>query len=137
MAASVPEPLRLPAPHLTLNTAPHTQPPANQTTYTAASYVPQTQSALSLPPLVPGVRAMATVYPTATAATFAPQLPLLANNGANMGPSPATSTTLSTPGNVTPQTYVPGMYGTPTKRTSPISGLAPAAYATSSPMAES
>jgi len=133
LSATVPEPLRLPAPQLSVNTGQHATAPAAVTTASyptpgAASYLPQTQSALSLPPLVPGVRAMATVFaPTTT--TFAPQLSL-----ATSGPSLASS---GTPGAVTPTGYPTTAYATPTKRMSPLNSLTPAAaYASSSPMAE-
>jgi len=134
-AATVPEPLRLPAPHLTLNTGQHmpTVAVAVTTPYsapTATSYAPQTQSALSLPPLVPGVRAMATVY-AATTTTFAPQPPLLATSGPSLPPSSAPS------GAVTPTGYPTAAYGTPTKRMSPHNSLTPAVAYASSPMAES
>ena len=131
--ASVPEPMRLPAPQLTLNTAPHTQPAPGGPYAATASFVPQPQSALSLPPLVAGVRAMSTVYPP-PAATLVSQVPILATSGPGL-PTPAA--TVSHAGTPTPNGYVAAGYGTPTKRMSPNSSLTPAgpAYA-SSPMAE-
>ncbi len=133
MAMSVPEPLRLPAPQLTLNTAPHTQPSSGVGgAFSAPSYAPQTQSALSLPPLVPGVRAMVTVYSNAPT-TVPSQLPILTTSGPSLTPS----STMAHGGASTPTSYVPTVYGTPTKRTSPSNTLNPAtAYATSSPMSE-
>lgn len=86
-------------------------------------------SALSLPPLVPGVRAMSTVYPGAS--SVAKQQPLSVTSGSHMA-------TISAP-TITPTTaFPPPTYGTPTKRLSPQSSLTPvtAAYG-SSPLAES
>jgi hypothetical protein len=119
----VPEPLRLPVPSLTLNT--------NQTSglpsvnYPSQHTLPsQASSALSLPPLVPGMRAMATVYPTAAAAVQ-PMQPFAAN-------VTTASHTMSTPAVVTPVTMYPtSAYGTPTKRLSPQNTLTP--YASTSP----
>lgn len=126
----VPEAVRLSIPNLTLNTG--SVPPATQAAYPASvTYAPQQQSALSLPPLVPGVRAMATVFPTTTTTTFPPQLPLLSTNGL-----PGTVPSVMT----TPTTHYPPAtsgYGTPTKRLSPVNTLTPAAaYGTSSPLTE-
>lgn len=102
-------------PSLTVNTAqaaataPITQPQP----YGAATYAPPHASALSLPPLVPGVRAMSTVYPTVT--------------------HPSSHSTPSACGVVTPTTGFPPMsYGTPTKRLSPQNVLGP--YPGSSPL---
>ncbi|KAI1134860.1 hypothetical protein F5Y05DRAFT_416755 [Hypoxylon sp. FL0543] len=102
------EPVRLPVPHLTLDTSyqiPPSHPPP--TLYTS-------QPAVSLPPLGHGMRAMSTVYPTTTT-TWAPQGPVLATCGPQ-----------------TPSYVVPANYGTPTKRQSPTS-LTPFG---SSPLAE-
>jgi hypothetical protein len=131
----VPSQTRLSLPNLTINTsAPSTiaagvsQMPVAPM-YPAASYAPQQGSALSLPPLVPGVRAMATVYPT-VATTYAQQLPILATTA---GPGVASSANLAA---VTPTTSFPPMtYGTPTKRLSPQNAITPA-FAASSPISE-
>lgn len=116
---AVSELARLPVPNLTLNTS-NAGPLPSNTTHSggANSYVPQQASGLSLPPLVPGVRAMATVYPTTTT-TLTPQLPYSSTGGPQI-------TTSAAP------------LGTPTKRLSPQSALTPATagYA-SSPMGES
>ncbi|KAI0105592.1 hypothetical protein F4776DRAFT_657825 [Hypoxylon sp. NC0597] len=92
------EPVRLPVPHLTLDTSqaviPSRYPPP--VAYTS-------QPAVSLPPLGSGMRAMSTVYPTTTT-TWAPQGPVLATCGPQ-----------------TPSYVVPTNYGTPTKRQSPTS----------------
>jgi len=124
VAAPVPEPLRLPAPHLTLNTAPHPQPapqPPSIAGGAATSYAPAQSSVLSLPPLVPGTRAMATVYPQG----YPPQLALPGNGNSS------TPTTLSIGSSVPPPLSTPTTYsstnpfGTPTKRHSPTSALTP------------
>ena len=132
VANPVPESVRLSIPNLTLNTA--SIPPVTQGAYApSVTYAPQQQSALSLPPLVPGVRAMATVFPTNTNTTFAPQLPVLSTSGPML--STTTPTVLSTPtAHYPPAT---SSYGTPTKRLSPVNTLTPAAaYGTSSPLSE-
>ncbi|KAI8960389.1 hypothetical protein F5Y11DRAFT_358478 [Daldinia sp. FL1419] len=100
-------PLRLPVPHLTLDTTQAGVPPVfpPQSTYT--------QPTVSLPPLGAGMKAMSTVYPTTTG--WAPQGPVL-----------------TTCGPQTPSYAVPANYGTPTKRHSPTT-LTP--YG-SSPLAE-
>jgi hypothetical protein len=102
------ESIRLPIPQLTLDTSQTTAVPSaypSSSTYSQAS--------VSLPPLGPAVRAMATVYPNAT--TWSPQVPILATSGPQ-----------------TPSYAAPSNYGTPTKRHSPGNlGL----YA-SSPMTE-
>ncbi|KAI1393161.1 uncharacterized protein F4822DRAFT_435569 [Hypoxylon trugodes] len=103
------EPVRLPVPHLTLDTSQATLPP----TYPPTSACPP-QQAVSLPPLGHGMRAMSTVYPTATT-SWAPQGPVLATCGPQ-----------------TPSYVLPPNYGTPIKRQSPTS-LTPFG---SSPLAE-
>lgn len=121
---------RLTVPSLTINTN-NTAPLPSTIAHLSAnnSYAPQQASALSLPPLVPGVRAMATVYPPTTTA-LAPQVPYSSTNGPHLTTSAAPV--------VTPTTYSTPAYGTPTKRLSPQSQLTPAtaAYA-SSPLGES
>ncbi|KAI5860595.1 hypothetical protein GGS23DRAFT_230805 [Durotheca rogersii] len=107
-APSGPEPVRLPAPHLTLDTSQTVAAPA----YPPTTYA--TQPAVSLPPLGHGTRAMSTVYST-TATSRMPQGAMLAT----CGPPP-------------PSYVMAGSYGTPTKRHSPTS-LAPFG---SSPLAE-
>lgn len=100
--------IRLPVPHLTLDTSQAMQPIMPQ---------PQTypsQQPVSLPPLGAGMRAMSTVYPVATT-SWAPQGPMLATCGPQ-----------------TPSYTAPSHYGTPSKRHSP-SGLS--AFA-SSPLTE-
>ncbi|KAK3994339.1 hypothetical protein QBC44DRAFT_236670 [Cladorrhinum sp. PSN332] len=118
---------RLAVPNLTLNTS---QTSAIGTTqpFAQSVYAPAQASPLSLPPLVPGVRAMSTVYPTTTG--YAPQQSVSATCGPSM---------VSTPGTVTPTTNFPPMtYATPTKRLSPQHALASnASYAASSPLADS
>lgn len=114
------ESLRLPVPSLSLNTG--TQ---NLSTHaTGGQYTTHQPSALSLPPLVPGVRAMSTVFPTST--NFAPQLPVLGSTG----PIPVITPTSSFP---------PSNYGTPTKRLSPQNSLNPAVAGSygSSPLTDS
>jgi hypothetical protein len=97
----------LPIPQLTLDTSqvstPGVYPPAS-------AYA---QAPVSLPPLGPGVRAMATVYPHAT--TWASQGPIVATCGPQ-----------------TPSFTAPSNFGTPTKRHSPgsLAGFA------SSPLSE-
>jgi hypothetical protein len=113
---AVVDPLRLPVPSLTLNT--NTDPSVRSV---AAAYA--TQSLGSLPPLVPGVRAMATVF-SAAPVTMAQQLPMPATAGPVLVPSGSYST-----GGTHPNMG----YGTPpAKRHSPgtMSGYV------SSPMAE-
>ncbi|KAI0512807.1 hypothetical protein F5B22DRAFT_637609 [Xylaria bambusicola] len=106
------DPVRLPAPQLTLDTSQATLP---------NMYGP---SMVSLPPLIPGIRAMSTVYtPTSS--------------------WPTTNTALSTCGPQTPSYGVPSNYGTPTKRHSPSSmaafGSSPLAevYASHTPISNS
>ncbi|KAI2636262.1 hypothetical protein GGS26DRAFT_485918 [Hypomontagnella submonticulosa] len=103
------EPVRLPVPHLTLDTS---QAIVTPTYPPQASYHPQ--PVVSLPPLGPGMRAMSTVYPTTTT-SWTPQGPVLATCGPQ-----------------TPSYALPPNYGTPTKRQSPTS-LTPFG---SSPLAE-
>lgn len=121
---------RLPIPSLTLNTgAQNIQ--AATTQAAAGQYVShQASSALSLPPLVPGMRAMSTVFaPTTT--IFAPQLPTLASSGPHIPPISGSSMTPTT-------SYPPSNYGTPTKRLSPHNSFnhGAASYA-SSPLTDS
>ncbi|KAI1799219.1 hypothetical protein F4811DRAFT_544880 [Daldinia bambusicola] len=101
-------PLRLPVPHLTLDTSQAVIPPV----YQPQSTYPQTT--VSLPPLGAGMKAMSTVYPATTG--WAPQGSVLATSGPQM-----------------PSYGIPSGYGTPTKRPSPTS-LTPFG---SSPLAES
>lgn len=110
------ETLRLPVPSLSLNTNTQTmssgiaQAPNGQ-------YTAHQPSALSLPPLVPGIRAMSTVFPP-PATAFAPQLPVLGSSGSSMPSLPAPSITPTS-------SFPPSNYGTPTKRLSPQSALTP------------
>lgn len=103
--------LRLPAPTLSLNTQ---LPP---TTQPQVTYAPQ--PSISLPPLTHGVRAMATVYSSATpvpaTTSYAPQLPIV--------------TTTGTPTTIAPS--YPNGYHTPTKKHSPTNTLHPPPYASS------
>ncbi|KAI0016125.1 hypothetical protein F4780DRAFT_710832 [Xylariomycetidae sp. FL0641] len=107
--------MRLPVPQLTLDTSQAALP----TPYPAANYPSQhqvqPQAGVSLPPLGPGVRAMSTVYPTATS-SWAPQ-----------------GSVMATCGPQTPSYVMPPNYGTPSKRPSPT-GLT--AYG-SSPLTDS
>ncbi|KAI0805332.1 hypothetical protein GGR55DRAFT_656386 [Xylaria sp. FL0064] len=113
------DPVRLPAPQLTLDTSQAVLPNA----YGSSNY--QSQSMVSLPPLNPGIRAMSTVYSTPTS-TWAPA-----------------GTVLSTCGPQTPSYGIPSNYGTPTKRHSPSSmaafGSSPLAevYASHTPISNS
>lgn len=100
---------RLSVPHLTLDTSQAIPPPV----YPSSTY--PSQQAVSLPPLGPGMRAMSTVYPTATTA-WMPQGPMMATCGPQTPSYPV----------------MPPNYGTPTKRQSPTS-LTPFG---SSPLAE-
>lgn len=118
-----PDPGRLSVPHLTLDTSQSIQaipPPV----YPPSTY--PSQQGVSLPPLGPGMRAMATVYPTATSA-WAPQGPIMATCGPQTPSYPA----------------MPPNYGTPTKRHSPTSltpfGSSPLAevYGTHTPISNS
>jgi hypothetical protein len=106
------ESVRLPIPHLTLDTSQAIAPPASQ--QPAISNMPP-QSVVSLPPLGPGVRAMSTVFP-ATTTGWTPQGPALATCGPQ-----------------TPSYAAPSNFGTPTKRHSP-GGLS--TFASSSPLTE-
>lgn len=128
---------RLPAPQLTLN-LPQSHPAQMPTPMaTPGTYIQQpsygtpapasTHVMRSLPPLVPGQRAMATVFSQHPATTMAPQLPMLATTGPGIA-------SMASSGAVTPTGYVtaPIGYGTPTKRLSPVSA---AAFA-SSPLSE-
>ncbi|KAK4223904.1 hypothetical protein QBC38DRAFT_372163 [Podospora fimiseda] len=113
-------------PNLTLNTAQASVIGTTQP-YAQSVYAPAQASPLSLPPLVSGVRAMSTVYPTTTG--YAPQQSVPATCGPSM---------ISTPQTVTPTTSFPPIsYGTPTRRLSPQHSLASnATYAASSPLAD-
>ncbi|KAI1773632.1 hypothetical protein F4818DRAFT_96512 [Hypoxylon cercidicola] len=114
------EPGRLSVPHLTLDTSQAIPPPV----YPSSTYPPQ--QAVSLPPLGPGMRAMSTVYPTATTA-WTPQGPVLATCGSQTPSYPVMAPN----------------YGTPTKRHSPTSltpfGSSPLAeaYGTHTPISNS
>ncbi|OTA99341.1 hypothetical protein M426DRAFT_67995 [Hypoxylon sp. CI-4A] len=103
------DPVRLSVPHLTLDTSQAAAP----LTYPPQAIYPS-QQAVSLPPLGAGMRAMSTVYPTATTSWT--------SQGA----------VLATCGPQTPSYGLPPNYGTPTKRQSPTS-LTPFG---SSPLAE-
>ena len=129
-SSALPEQARLSVPHLTLNTshAINSHPVSSQP-YASAHYAPSQASNLSLPPLVPSVRAMSTVYPTAT--TYSSQPAVVATCGPSMSSSVAV---------VTPTTAFPPPinYATPTKRLSPQNPLSRAApYQGSSPLNES
>ncbi|KAH8899023.1 hypothetical protein GQ53DRAFT_619991, partial [Thozetella sp. PMI_491] len=114
--------VRLPVPNLTLNTTNIPSLPVQS--HVTPNYAPQQASALSLPPLVAGVRAMATVYPTTT---YAAQLPVPATSG-----PVGASNIVVTPTNAFP----PVTYSTPTKRMSPQNSLTPVAAYNSSPLAD-
>ncbi|KAK4164034.1 hypothetical protein QBC43DRAFT_211707 [Cladorrhinum sp. PSN259] len=118
---------RLAVPNLTLNTS-QTATIGTTQPFAQSVYAPAQASPLSLPPLVSGVRAMSTVYPTTTG--YAPQQSLPATCAPSM---------VSTPQTVTPTTSFPPMtYGTPTKRLSPQHPLASSAsFAASSPLVDS
>lgn len=113
------ETVRLPVPHLTLDTSQAVTP----LTYPPSSHY--TQPAVSLPPIGSGMRAMSTVYPTATT-SWAPQ-----------------GSVVATCGPQTPSYVLPPSYGTPTKRQSPTSlnpfGSSPLAeaYGTHTPISNS
>ncbi|KXX81390.1 Meiotically up-regulated gene 80 protein [Madurella mycetomatis] len=125
-SAPVPPPdqARLPVPSLTLNTvqtaatAAATVPVTQSQPYGSSAYAPPQASPLSLPPLVPGVRAMSTVFP---ASTYTPP-----------------QSTPVTCGTVTPTTSFPPVgYGTPTKRLSPQNAFSSGvSYAGSSPLVD-
>ncbi|KLU85283.1 hypothetical protein MAPG_04311 [Magnaporthiopsis poae ATCC 64411] len=128
-----PEALRLPTPNLTLNT--NQQVPTTAAYNSGTSHAPAQQSALSLPPLVPGVRAMSTVYPTTTSTNYSQ------NVMATSGPmaqtvAPSVTTPIATSASGFPPTT---NYGTPTKRHSPgsLTPAAAAALGNSSPLTES
>lgn len=127
-SAVTPEGVRLPMPNLSLNTGAQSVPPSLMQAATG-HYNTHQPSALSLPPLVPGVRAMSTVFPQGTTGV-APQLPVLGS----AGPSAAA---LSAPVLTPTASFPPSNYGTPTKRLSPQNSLTPAAgpYA-SSPLSD-
>ncbi|KAM0280218.1 hypothetical protein ACHAQH_004176 [Verticillium albo-atrum] len=101
------QPIRLPVPNLTVNT--NTSTPGSMQYMTPAAYA--APSHVSLPPLVPGVRAMSSVYPTGGPASAA-QLPLPSTTGSVMAQATLTPT-IGMP-------VHPGMgYGTPSRRHSP------------------
>ncbi|RKU47026.1 hypothetical protein DL546_008458 [Coniochaeta pulveracea] len=120
-----PDAVRLPVPNLTSDTNTASAAPSSATTYGSGNlYVPQQGSALSLPPLMPGVRAMSTVFPPTTT-SFTPQL-VLGSTGSAMPAVPAPV--------VTPiSSYPMSNYTTPTKRMSPgtLTPAAVASYASS------
>ncbi|EFW99789.1 cyclin-related 2 [Grosmannia clavigera kw1407] len=160
----VAETMRLPVPHLTLNTnTAQTQIPGPGSAI--GSYQPA-QSNLSLPPLAHGMRAMATVYPSnsgaistsvgagvgalpapstvngvAGGASFPAKLSMMTTAGSSVAVPPAT--TLGVTGGSTPTAYAAPSFGTPTKRMSPLNALTPsvasvyAAAPTSSPLTDS
>ncbi|KAJ3577724.1 hypothetical protein NPX13_g2843 [Xylaria arbuscula] len=111
--------VRLPAPHLTLDTSQAVLPNA----YGQPTYPPQPM--VSLPPLQPGIRPCPRYMATPTSSWSAP------------------GTVLPTCGPQTPSYGVPSNYGTPTKRHSPSSlaafGSSPLAevYASHTPMSNS
>lgn len=122
------EPLRLPVPNLTVNTVAN---PAQTAYNSVASHAPIQQSALSLPPMVPGVRAMATVYPSnTTSSSFSGN-----TSTTSVPPSVSTPLTSSAPSGFPSMTN----YATPTKRHSPgsLTPAAAAALGNSSPLSES
>ncbi|KAK0647181.1 hypothetical protein B0T16DRAFT_429710 [Cercophora newfieldiana] len=122
--AVAPEHPRLAVPNLSVNTNHGVAGPSSQP-FPAVSYAPPQASPLSLPPLVPGVRAMSTVFPPAPA-NYASPHPVL--------PSSAPHPPLQ-PLSVTPTTsFPPVSYGTPTKRLSPQNALTPTAPYGSSPL---
>ncbi|KAK4196425.1 hypothetical protein QBC40DRAFT_309895 [Triangularia verruculosa] len=119
---------RVAVPSLTLNTG-HAGALVTtaQSFSSSAAYAPPQASPLSLPPLVPGVSAMATVYPTAT--TYAPHQSVTVTSGPSVSSAPQSVTTPTT-------SFPPMSYGTPTKRPSPQHHLASnATMAGSSPLA--
>lgn len=127
---------RLPAPQLTLNMpAPMPTPGPTPGPYVQSAVyggpAPTAPHLRSLPPLIPGQRAMATVFSQHPATTVAPQLPILATTGAGMS-------SLVSSGAVTPTGYVtaPAGYGTPTKRLSPVNSLTPSGAFASSPLSD-
>ncbi|KAK1751502.1 hypothetical protein QBC47DRAFT_307633 [Echria macrotheca] len=125
-AATAPDHLRLSVPNLSINTIQNAS--VAPQSYPAVSYAPPQASPLSLPPLVPGVRAMSTVFP-ASSTNYSP-IPSL---------SSTTSTLASLPAAMTPTSALPPVtYGTPTKRLSPQNALTPSVpYPGSSPLADS
>jgi hypothetical protein len=166
------EPLRLPMPQpqLKLDIKPSLHPVSTASApYTPGAYTPhQMQSqqgfAPSLPrlPMMPGVRAMATVYPGATAAptpqqvvaatTIAGHTPVYTTTAPAMMPTYTTATmdgsasgmpagaSLPSSGTLTSGTMTPGYtattgHATPTKRMSPNSSLT-SGYGASSPLTE-
>ncbi|KAI0199924.1 hypothetical protein F4808DRAFT_451154 [Astrocystis sublimbata] len=116
-----PDPVRLPAPQLTIDTS---QAPLLNTYGSAGC----PQHMVSLPPLNANIRAMSTVYSTPTTTTYAHQGPMLPTCGPPQTP-------LSYGG--------PSHYGTPTKRHSPQNmaafGSSPLAdiYASHTPISNS
>ncbi|KAG7119784.1 Meiotically up-regulated gene 80 protein like [Verticillium longisporum] len=101
------QPIRLPVPNLSLNT--NTPTPGSVQYMTPTAYAPP--SHVSLPPLVPGVRAMSSVYPASGPVPQA-QLPLPSTTGSVM-PQATLTPTIGMP-------VHPSMsYGTPSRRHSP------------------
>lgn len=122
----VPDQGRLAVPNLTLNTS-HSAPHVTTQSYAQSVYAPPQASPLSLPPLVPGVRAMSTVYPVST---YTPQQAMTATAGPNI---PSVSQAVTTP----TTSFPPMSYGTPTKRLSPQHQLASSSnYVGSSPVVD-
>lgn len=106
------QPIRLPVPNLTLNT--NTPAPNQVQPYLVPpNYSNQTPNHVSLPPLVPGVRAMSSVYPTNSGPVTTAQLPLPSTTGLAQG-----SHTALTPTSALPPHAALG-YGTPSRRQSP------------------
>ncbi|KAK3313305.1 hypothetical protein B0H66DRAFT_577386 [Apodospora peruviana] len=119
---------RLSVPSLTLNTAQASSMPL-QSSYLGVGYAPPQASPLSLPPIMPGIRAMSTVF-TPITTTYASQQPVSAISGPGI-PSIAPVTTPVT-------SYPPVNYGTPSRRMSPQNALTPTGqYPNSSPLSES
>ncbi|KAM7185817.1 Cyclin domain containing protein [Naviculisporaceae sp. PSN 640] len=124
---------RLSVPNLTLNTSHNVTVTTAAQPYTGVAYAPPQASPLSLPPLVPGVRAMSTVFPPVTTTSYAPQS-VTASCSAMSGPGIPSIAPVTTPVTAFP----PASYGTPTKRLSPQSSFTPGGhYAASSPLTES
>jgi len=107
---------RLSVPSLTLNT--NQAPVTHGQTYPPTTYVPQQSSPLSLPPLVPSVRAMSTVYPATTCSSSQAM-------AATCGPVTTPTTT-----------FPPVSYSTPTKRLSPQHPATTVVFGNSSPIVD-
>ncbi|KAK3334126.1 hypothetical protein B0T19DRAFT_440819 [Cercophora scortea] len=120
--------LSLSVPNLALHTATLVNTGTTTPTqpYHGTAYAPQQASPLSLPPIVPGVRAMTSVFPPAMPA-YAPHNPV-STAACPSVPSAAPAATPTT-------NYPPASYGTPTRRLSPQHTHTPTApYASSSPL---